>query len=822
MGYNGLPPPSRDGAPRIDSARSVPLKPDSEEALSRHYNVLRQYLASHLRDEKGNMKPNRARDKLLRLSVTQFMELSTDVFDELIRREDERLQRVTDSPRFLLPKENFHPKRNQARQKLSTLPIERFRQLATDVFYELERRIPRFAVGEAERPMSSASNRSGPMRPMTSGGGMRGPPSAGSARPPMGSNSMAPPAAPYQSFRPASPGQGSLPPGSRLPSGGSDSSSNFNRPLPKTFQSNTIVPNKSTMVEDTDNDEEDEEPDDRFGLSKAISRISEPPGKGVSVAEREKLRTQEAEIAELRENLERLENRLAEKDKELEEVEGRVLDKEQEMAGLHTTLGEKEKEIARVQSLGQTREEGLNQERNQWFDLREELEQKHVDAQRLHGNLQRELEQLQQSRAQDERDLIVQHEKELEAVQSEFEESHGRDLGKLQTQLAEVHSHRDDLHAQLQRHVADSEVMRNQLQEQEKSQRGATNEEYERRIATLEQELETQEKMTSEVQHQAMLHLQEMRDLSRQNDETVGQEERLATQVSSLQRDVETWRQRYAKLKSQNKSLRASTMGLDLHSQPFDAGNLLRKDGVLSDGGLIRDVDMTHFQLAIDALLKSARRPETDALLDSVKDVVVSVQSITAAVGGTDGYPTPSPSPMSSPDEHDHRPQSVGKLKARVTGTANSLITATKLHQSAKGMAPVALLDAAASNLTSSVVALVMAVGVRPSSDHDLNSEPDVEPSNASADDDGSLASFYDDRLTPEPTASSLPMVVTPDAPKPAPLNIGRSGTVKTAGWFGGWGKKSVDETGIPALEGSRSGGEGEAMDKVDVSRPEL
>ena len=63
------------------------FRPEHEESLHRHYVMLRQYLASSLRDEKGNIRPNRARDKLLRLSVTQFMELSTDVFDELVRRE---------------------------------------------------------------------------------------------------------------------------------------------------------------------------------------------------------------------------------------------------------------------------------------------------------------------------------------------------------------------------------------------------------------------------------------------------------------------------------------------------------------------------------------------------------------------------------------------------------------------------------------------------------------------------------------------------------------------------------------------------------------
>ena len=43
---------------------------------------------------------------------------------------------------FLVPRESFHPKRNQARQKLATLPPGRFKELASDVLYEIERSYP--------------------------------------------------------------------------------------------------------------------------------------------------------------------------------------------------------------------------------------------------------------------------------------------------------------------------------------------------------------------------------------------------------------------------------------------------------------------------------------------------------------------------------------------------------------------------------------------------------------------------------------------------------------------------------------------------------
>ena len=236
-----------------------------EETLSEHYRVLKTYLGAAVMDEKGNPRPSRAKDKLTRLSAVQFQELSTDVFDESRRREQDRKRGGqgapgNDTPQFLLPKNNFHPKRNQARQKLSTLPLERFRQLASDVFYELERRFPRFTGADIPRSGSPAlsvasrasTNRGPPSRvgtPNSMNGGLR--PGPGGRPPPPGGFRNGPP-------------PGALPPGP---------GNEFGRPLPKTFQSNTIVPNKGTMVEDDDDDDNDDD-EDAFNLEGAAPRQS--------------------------------------------------------------------------------------------------------------------------------------------------------------------------------------------------------------------------------------------------------------------------------------------------------------------------------------------------------------------------------------------------------------------------------------------------------------------------------------------------------------------------------------------------------------------
>jgi hypothetical protein len=250
-----------------------------EGILSEHYVALKRYLAASLRDEKGNARPNRARDKLLRLSPVQFQELSTDVFDELLRRQAASRKNQNGSadggpPPYLLPKDSFHPKRNQARQKLSTLPSPRFRDLATDVFYELERRFPKFAGGDMGRGDSPASGRRPPSRNGTPNNGMR-PGSRGTdRRRPSDASSLAypPRGESRQGMRNGGPnGNLGIPPSPGIPPG------DFGRPTPKTFQSNTIVPVKSTMVEDDDDPTggEEEEDTEDFIEDPAISNNRE-------------------------------------------------------------------------------------------------------------------------------------------------------------------------------------------------------------------------------------------------------------------------------------------------------------------------------------------------------------------------------------------------------------------------------------------------------------------------------------------------------------------------------------------------------------------
>ena len=273
-----------------------------EESLSQHYSVLKRFLAQSLRDEKGNPRPNKARDKLLRLSAVQFQELSTDVYDELLRRQSTSGKQANGSsqaPDHLMPKDNFHPKRNQARQKLSTLPPTRFRDLATDVFYELERRFPHFAGGEIERRGSPVESARATPNGIGTPNGIRS-----------GSKGQGP-------RRPHPPRQGSLGgqvfAGLGIPGIGAQDEQ-YGRPTAKSSQSNTIIPNKSTLVEDDDDQTGPEDKESIYGLR--TRSLKDPARDEID----KKIGDYEEKVGGLQGKIDRLEGIVKEKDLALESL----------------------------------------------------------------------------------------------------------------------------------------------------------------------------------------------------------------------------------------------------------------------------------------------------------------------------------------------------------------------------------------------------------------------------------------------------------------------------------------------------------------------
>lgn len=630
------PPPSvgrsstaTDIYARSESGRSG-REINVEAVLGEHYVALKRYLSQTSRDGKPNPPANKARDKLQRLTGVQFLELSTDVFDELLRRQafSRRPPNAPPSvgpPPYLIPEDTFHPKRNQARQKLSSLGPPRFRDLATDVFCELERRYPRFVAGDIPRLSSPVSTRA-PSRAGTPMGGY--PPRGMGRRQPSNASSIR--------------GAGSIVDGYDIPPSPGMPPIGYDRPTPKQFQSNTIIPNKSIMVEEDDEGPDDDQAQDAYALggrnqSRIPSEVSKV-SRGVWSAnstngwqnDKRIMDDYETQIRELREKLDSMEDQLKKKDDEMNEI----LD------------GERSRSTA------------ANAEKTEFSNMRLGLESQLAEAQNLNESLKEQLDRLRDDYANETRQL-----------RDEIEEA--------RSSVSDMGSGRNDPEL-----VGENEELRAALDEQRQT--------------------------TMQVRREAQEFLREMKMLSAQSGSSWAKQGELEKTIETLELEVKDWRNRYARARTQLRSMRSSSMSMSLDQ---DAGRYVRERGFTDDSGLVKDVHVTKFQVAIDELLRRARVEEPDKVIDSMKSVVMSVRRITKDL---DAAPA-------NNDQSQQRKQ----LKSRVSSMANNLITAAKTFATSAGMSPLSVLDAAASNLVGAIVDLLRLVKIRTTPDGELEEEDD-------------------------------------------------------------------------------------------------
>ncbi|ROW07722.1 hypothetical protein VMCG_03545 [Cytospora schulzeri] len=668
------PPPSTgrsstatDIYARSESGRGG-KEPNVEAVLGEHYVALRRYLSQTSRDGKPNSQ-NKARDKLQRLTSVQFLELSTDVFDELLRRQSFSRRPPNAPPNvgpppYLLAEDTFHPKRNQARQKLSSLGPPRFRDLATDVFCELERRFPRFVAGDIPPPPRASSPVS--MRaPSRAGAPGYPPPRAASRRQPSNASSISRAGFLADAYDiPASPG---LPP----PNG-------YDRPTPKQFQSNTIIPNKSTMVEDDDDVPDDEQAQDAYAFGGRDSKSEDMQQSGIP-----------SELKELREKLDDMEDQLKKKDDEMNEA----------------------LEVERSRSTA------ADSEKSEWSNMRLDLENKLAEAQSLNDALREQLDQLRD-----------EHANETQQLRDEIED--------VRSSTADVAPGRNDTELE-----GENEELRTALDEQRQ--------------------------ITMQVRREAQEFLREMKVLSEQSGSSWAKQGELEKTIETLEQEVKDWRNRYARAKTQARSMRSSSMSLPAEQ---DAGQYVREKGFTADTGLVKDIHVTKFQVAIDELLRRARVEEPERVVDAMKSVVMSVRRLTKDLDA-------------SPVKDEQMRQQRKQLKGRVSTTANNLITAAKTFAISAGMAPLSVLDAAASNLVAAIVELLRVVKIRITPDGELEEEDDdgtatpvgsvgvFSPRTAKSQ---SIQSSYQQELPPPPPFQGLGRRTSMDSSAYSPANSPR------------------------------------------------
>ena len=343
-------------------------------------------------------------------------------------------------------------------------------------------------------------------------------------------------------------------------------------------------------------------------------------------------------------------------------------------------MKKKEDEINNLLDGERSRVAAMESEKKEWSAARVDLEGKLADAQGLNNSMKQELERMREGHAAE--------------VQQELERMH-------------------------QDHAAETQQLRNQITDLQQTARSApagipinltgTDSELEQENEELRNALHEQQRVTEEVRHEAQEFLREMRILSQQSGSAYDRHAELEKTIEHLEHEVHDWRNRYARTKTQLRHLRASSMGATIED---DAAKFLRDKGLIEANGLVKDIHVTKFQIAIDELLQKARKDNPDKVIEAMKSVVVSVRRITKDVDGTLVH-------------NEEAAQQNSKLKAKVSATANNLITTSKNFAASAGISPVSLLDAAASHLTAAIVDLIRFVKIRVTPAEELDDDDD-------------------------------------------------------------------------------------------------
>lgn len=311
--------------------------------------------------------------------------------------------------------------------------------------------------------------------------------------------------------------------------------------------------------------------------------------------------------------------------------------------------------------------QALNSERKEWSDLRADLEKRIIEGRNLNASIQSELDNIRLVNANLERDL--QSKQHSGAAATSTDESHWK----------------------------------NQF------------ESLQRNHHELKVRLESQEHVTEEVRMEATKFLREMKTLSDQCGASWDREEALTNQVIQLEQQVKEWQNRYARAKTQSRDLRASSSGVAADSP--DLLGYARDGGFVDPHGLVGDVQVTKYQIAIDELLRVARVEQPSSITDCMKSTILCVRRILQGLGDV-------PCPAGDDDDSGNP---VLILRNRISAHANNLITVSKAFSSSKGMTPVSLLDATASHLSVAIMELIQIVKIRPTSPGEFDEEDELE-----------------------------------------------------------------------------------------------
>ncbi|KAI0363111.1 hypothetical protein BV20DRAFT_204698 [Pilatotrama ljubarskyi] len=615
---------------------------------------------------------------------------------------------------FLPVRDDFHPKRNQARQKLATLPTGRFKDLSSDVYYELARRYPEFkeeppdalpatspgsTYDDYPSPDFPRNGRASEDRGNDSGYGGSTP---GAGRRPSEDNGRRSADAyggtdggygsrrrPSQDLyggdrrRPSqdTTGLGRRPSESVSVHSESTSASNAQS---ATAGMGMIIPNKSTIAE-----EDIEVPygrDPRDSSSTAVNR--DRNGGGASDSEREGDPSPRSPPAAGLGGLSGLSARLQAADGDDDEgAGGRSGDDyyDRMSYGRQSAASDRSASASGIGSRmlgGRASVTGEEQER-----MRRDYEYKIATMQTRITGLERDLEDVQERELKwlDGEQRVRAMEQELDELRRRLEEKSNAMLSLQQEldTLREERAREKDIAARRQRQDEDEIRALRERCERLEAQGGG-------------------QSVDSDILDQLRSDMEglmtELSDLSRRNDELLAAKDNDLAVIRDLDAQVKDYKRKYEQAKTELRSVKATSQ---LFLQPPKVDDQLP---VARDGGLV-DIHVTAFVSSIDSLLTTGRSNAPTRVLQPMKNVVNAVTAISEDVRAFERRP--------QRERAEVDLEALQALRERLDATLSNLVAAAKTHATSSGMAPVSLLDAAASHVSATVTEIGKTIHIR-------------------------------------------------------------------------------------------------------------
>ncbi|KAI9483555.1 MAG: hypothetical protein EXX96DRAFT_558627 [Benjaminiella poitrasii] len=217
----------------------------------------------------------------------------------------------------------------------------------------------------------------------------------------------------------------------------------------------------------------------------------------------------------------------------------------------------------------------------------------------------------------------------------------------------------------------------------------------------LAKEHDEQQVAVREVKAEIKQLIDELKQLSSKNESLRVQNEKAGNEVRHLTQEIKSWKRKYESASIELRSFKVQSVNLD--QRDLSKEFFLRPD----PKGAIGHQYVIEYQSAIDELMKTSRSSKPSDVLLSMRTIVLACKTITTEV---EDYEVNVGLPPSNQE-------TLYDIKKKFSTELTNLLSAAKNYAGGMGISPVSLVDAAAGNLTNTIVELVKLLGMRPAPD---------------------------------------------------------------------------------------------------------